>query len=68
MCTALLTGAESACSLLARFYTILKQKARMEDELMTLKGSAPAKTGRDAPTKPGPAIPLKTDPLERKKA
>ena len=68
---ALLTRVDSARSLLARFYTILKQKARVEDELATMKGSAPAKTGRDAPTKPGPsipAVPLKTDPLERKRA
>ncbi len=59
--------------MLARFYTILKQKARVEDELATLKGRGPAKTGVDAPTKPGPsvpvvpAVPLKKDPLESKK-
>lgn len=61
------------CSLLARFYTILKQKARVEDELATLKGNTPARMGVDAPTKPGPAvpavpaIPLKEDPVVRKK-
>ncbi|CAL5227345.1 g10292 [Coccomyxa viridis] len=60
--------------LLARFYTILKQKARVEDELATLKGRGPAKTGADAPTKPGPSVPVvpavplkKKDPLESKK-
>ena len=44
------------CSLLARFYSILKQKAKMEDELEAARGSAPAKTGVAAPTKPAPAV------------
>ena len=48
------------CSLLARFYTILKQKAKVEDELEAARGTAPAKTGVAAPTKPAPAVAVRT--------
>ena len=38
------------CSLLARFFQIMKAKARTEDELRDLKLNAPASSS--APTKP----------------
>ena len=64
--------------MLARFYTILKSKARMEDELAALKGDAAARTSGVAPTKPDLAAPkgdsvvgtsgapTKPDPVARK--
>lgn len=46
----------ACCSLLARFYGILKEKARQEDELARLKGDAPARSTGVAPTKPDIAV------------
>ena len=43
----------------------MKQKARVEDELTTLKGGAPAKTGVAAPTKPVPAVRKAPEPAMR---
>ena len=46
----------ACCSLLARFYGILKEKAAQEDELARLRGDAPAKSSGVAPTKPEIAV------------
>ncbi len=53
------------CSLLARFYQILKHKAKIEDTLDRLRGDAPAKSSGPAPTIPDSVV-RKPDPVVRK--